>query len=48
MFIQLMIFLAIYGIHLTHLRKIGSEHAITIQENKNDAKRKHLSQLALT
>ena len=40
-------FLAIYGISSSHLRKIGSEHAITIHGGKNDAHRKRLRQLAL-
>ncbi|CAG8664478.1 4496_t:CDS:2, partial [Paraglomus brasilianum] len=40
-------FLAVHGISSSHLRKIGSEHAIVIHGNKNDSKRKRLRQLAL-
>src|SRR5437764_962841 len=40
-------FLAIYGISLSYLRKIRSNHAIDIYGNENDSKRKHICQLAL-
>ncbi|CAG8742951.1 5302_t:CDS:2, partial [Ambispora leptoticha] len=40
-------FLAVYGIRSSHLRKIGSEHAIIIHKGKNSAQCKRLRQLAL-
>ncbi|CAG8686021.1 10663_t:CDS:2, partial [Dentiscutata heterogama] len=39
--------LTIYGISSSHLRKISSEHAITIYRGKNDVYHKCLCQLAL-